>query len=164
MRSPPPASVEFVVGEYDVLVGPMAAMAATGIGWVNARPIVDEEHQPEAPGPFAIFGGSIHKIPTATWVPGKHGADGTVKPTSVGLQHSSGPRVVARLRELGLPMPDGWRITQDHPRRGLVALVPVEASDADTVDWLVRAATVVSAVPVTGRWSGSIHAGSGGGQ
>ena len=159
-----PEQVEFVPGQYDELLARMSAMAATGAGWVNLRPIVEHQHQPDPPGPFAIFGGSAHKIPTVTWVPGKRSADGTVKRTTVGLQHSSGPRVVARLRELGLAMPDGWRVTQDHPRRGLVALVPADADDAVTVDWLVRAATVVCAVPVTGRWSGSFHGGSGGGR
>jgi predicted phage tail protein len=56
-------------------------------------------------------------------------------------------------------LPDGWRITQDHPRRGLVAQVPADADDRAVMDWLLGAAVLVCAVPVTGRWTASVHAG-----
>jgi hypothetical protein len=105
------------------------------------------------------LGGSTHKVPTVTWMPGRHAPNGSVKPTTVGLQHASGPRVGPRLRDLGAPLPDGWRITQDHPRRGLVAQVPADADDRAVIDWLLRAAVLVCAVPVTGRWTAAIHAG-----
>jgi len=92
-------------------------------------------------------------------MPGRHAPNGTVKATTVGLQHASGPRVAVRLRDLGAPLPDGWRITQDHPRRGLVAQVPADADDRAVIDWLLRAAVLVCTVPVTGRWSAAVHAG-----
>lgn len=155
-----PEEVVFVPGDLEAVTAKLSAMATSGVGWVNLRPIVEPQHQPDPPGPFAIFGGSAHKIPTATWLAGKRLPDGTRKPVTVGLQHSSGPRVVARLRELGHAVPDGWRVTQDHPRRGLVAKVPVDEEPGETVAWLVGAAGLVCAVPVTGRWSGSFHAGS----
>lgn len=155
-----PEALEFATGEYGPLLERMAALAATGKGWVNIRPVIAREDEPEPPGPLSIFGGAAHKVPTITWMPGKHGADGVARPTTVGLQQSSGPRVVARLRDLGLPMPDGWKVTQDHPRRGLVAKVPAGDPDEPALAWLIRAATVVCAVPTTGRWAASVHPGS----
>lgn len=154
-----PLELEFIAHDDPELLAHMASVAATGTGWINIRPVIEEDDEPPAPGPFAFLGGSTHKVPTITWLPGKRAADGTVKPTTVGLQHAAGPRVAWKLRDLGLPLPDGWRITQDHPKRGLVALVPAVSDDAAVLDWLLLAAAAVCAVPTTGRWTASIHAG-----
>jgi hypothetical protein len=137
----------------------MAEVVANGTGWINVQPVIEEEHEPPPPGPFAFLGGSTHHVPTITWMPGKRAANGTVKPTTVGLQHASGPRVAWRLRDLDCPLPEGWRVTQDHPRRGLVALVPADSDNREVIDWLLRAATLVCGVPATGRWTASVHAG-----
>ena len=77
----------------------------------------------------------------------------------MGLQHATGPRVAWRLRDLGQPLPEGWKVTQDHPRRGLVAEVPFDADNRLVIDWLLRAATVVCQVPMTGRWEARVHQG-----
>jgi hypothetical protein len=161
MTLPAGEQLELEVGEYDQVAGRISALEAAGSGWVNLRPIIAEEHLPDPPGFFAIFGNSAHRVPTGTWLAGKRLPDGTAKRSTVGLQHSTGPRLARRLTELGLPLPEGWVITQDHPRRGLVAKLPDGASSLDTVEWLVRAGTVVCAVPVTGRWSADVHAGRG---
>lgn len=154
-----PLELEFVDHDDPALLARMAEAAATGVGWINVQPVIYEEYEPPGPGPFAFLGGSTHKVPTVTWMPGRHAPNGTVKATTVGLQHASGPRVAVRLRDLGAPLPDGWRITQDHPRRGLVAQVPADADDRAVIDWLLRAAVLVCTVPVTGRWSAAVHAG-----
>jgi hypothetical protein len=154
-----PLEIEFTDHDDPGLVAAMAEVAARGTGWINVMPVIEEEHQPPPPGPFAFLGGSTHHVPTVTWMPGKHAADGTVRPTTVGLQHASGPRVAWRLRDLGCPLPEGWRITQDHPRRGMVAQVPAEADRRAVIDWLLRAAALVCEVPATGRWTASVHAG-----
>ena len=153
--------LEFVFGAHDdpELLAHMAEVEATGTGWINVVPVIEEEHEPPPPGPFAFLGGSTHQVPTVTWVPGKHLPDGTTKPTTVGLQHAAGPHLAWKLRDLGLPLPDGWRITQDHPRRGLVALVPSGADNREVMDWLLRLAAAVCTVPATGRWEASVHAG-----
>lgn len=155
-----PVEIEFTAHDDPALLAQMAEVVARGTGWINLRPIIEEEDEPPPPGPFAFLGGSTHHVPTATWLPGRRQADGTVKPTTVGLQHAVGSRLAWRLRDLGVPLPEGWRITQDHPRRGLVALVPAGTTDADVLDWLLRAATAVCSVPMTGRWTASIHAGA----
>jgi hypothetical protein len=143
------------------LLAALTEVTGGGTGWVNFEPVVDEEHEPPAPGPFAFLGGSTHKVPTATWMPGRGAPDGTAKPTTVGLQHAAGPRVARQLRDLGHPLPAGWRITQDHPRRGLVALVPAEHDRREVVEWLLEGATLVCTVPTTGRWIASVHPGTG---
>jgi hypothetical protein len=152
---------QFVFGAHDdpELLARMAEVEATGTGWINVVPVIEEEHEPPPPGPFAFLGGSTHQVPTATWIPGKHLPDGTTKPTTVGLQHAAGPHLAWKLGDLGLPLPEGWRITQDHPRRGLVALVPSGAANREVMDWLLRLAAAVCAVPATGRWEASVHAG-----
>jgi hypothetical protein len=154
-----PMELEFVAHDDSRLLAHMAEVAATRTGWINVRPVIDEEHEPPEPGPFAFLGGSTHKVPTVTWMPGKRSGDGTPKATKVGLQHATGPHLAWKLRDAGLPLPEGWRISQDHPRRGLVALVPADADDAVVMDWLLRAATFACMVASTGRWTASIHAG-----
>jgi hypothetical protein len=154
-----PLELEFVAHDDPELLASMSEASLTGTGWINVEPVIEEEHEPPPPGPFAFLGGSTHKVPIVTWLPGKHAPNGTVKPTTIGLQHAAGPRVAWRLRDLGCALPDRWRITQDHPRRGLVALVPADADNREVIDWLLRAATLVCAVPSTGRWIASVHAG-----
>jgi len=153
--------LEFVFGANDdpELMAHMAQVEVTGTGWINVVPVIEEEHEPPPPGPFAFLGGSTHQVPTVTWVPGKHLPDGTTKPTTVGLQHAAGPHLTWKLGDLGLPLPDGWRVTQDHPRRGLVAVVPPRADNREVMDWLLRLAAAVCTVPATGRWEASVHAG-----
>ncbi|MGO8872277.1 MAG: hypothetical protein ACLQPH_12920 [Acidimicrobiales bacterium] len=154
-----PLEFEFTSAGEAELLGHMAAVQAAGTGWINVEPIIEEEHEPPEPGPFAFLGGSTHKVPTATWMPGRHQAGGSPKPTTVGLQHAAGPHLAWKLRDLGLPVPAEWRITQDHPKRGLVAVVPADADNSAVMDWLLRAATTACTVPVTGRWRASVHKG-----
>jgi hypothetical protein len=154
-----PLEIEFSAPDDPELLAYMAEASSSGTGWINLEPVIDEEHEPPQPGPFAFLGGSTHKVPTATWLPGKRNPDATMKPTTIGLQHASGPRVARRLFDLGCPLPDGWRITQDHPRRGLVAVGPADTDHRQVIEWLLRAATLVCTVPSTGRWIASVHAG-----
>lgn len=154
-----PFEIEFVDADDPGLLSAMARTQDAGTGWINVEPVIEEEHEPPPPGPFAFLGGSTHKVPTVTWLPGKHTSDGTAKPTTIGLQHAAGPRVAWHLRDLGSPLPEGWRITQDHPRRGLVALVPADADNREVMAWLLGAATLLCTVPTTEKWIASVHAG-----
>jgi hypothetical protein len=151
--------LEFVALDDPGLLAHMAHLATTGAGWINVTPLIETEHEPPPPGPFAFLGGSTHQVPTATWKPGRLQSDGTARPTTVGLQHAAGTHLAWRLSDLGLPRPEGWRVTQDHPRRGLVMTVPADADHAATMDWLLRLAAAVCTVPTTGTWEASIHAG-----
>jgi hypothetical protein len=154
-----PLEVEFVSAGDPALQEQMTELTARGTGWINVEPVIEEEYEPAPPGPFAFLGGSTHKVTTATWVPGRRQPDGSAKPATIGLQHAAGPRVARTLRDLGVPLADGWRITQDHPRRGLVVLVPADADNGTVMRWLLEASAAVCGVPTTGRWRASVHSG-----
>ena len=154
-----PTTFGFVAHDDAELLAQMAMVQAGGTGWINIEPVIEEDHQPPEPGPFAFLGGSTHKVPVITWMPGKRQDGRAVKPTTVGLQHASGPRVAWRLRDLGLPVPSGWKVTQDHPRRGLVAEVPADADNRAVIGWLLQAAAAVCQVESTGRWEAAVHPG-----
>ena len=156
-----PVEFEFAAGDDPELVAQLSMVALGGVGWINVEPVIDAEFEPPAPGPFAFLGGSTHKVPVITWMPGRRQADGTARDTTVGLQHASGPRVAWRLRDLGRPVPTGWRVTQDHPRRGMVATVPADEDSVAVMTWLLGAAEAVCQVPATGRWRASVHPGLG---
>jgi hypothetical protein len=156
-----PDEIAFTSPDDPAVLAAMSRAQRAGTGWINVEPVIDEEHEPPQPGPFAFLGGSTHKVPTATWLPAKPNPAGPTKPTTIGLQHAAGPRLAAHLRDLGCALPDTWRVTQDHPRRGLVALVPADADNRVVMAWLLRAATLVCTVPSTGRWLASVHAGQG---
>jgi len=154
-----PVEFGFVAHDDAELLAQMSMVQAGGTGWINIEPVIDDQHLPAEPGPFAFLGGSTHQVPVVTWMPGRRQGDRQIKPTTVGLQHASGPHVAWRLRDLGQPVPVGWKITQDHPRRGLVADVPADADNGAVVGWLLRAATSVSQVEMTGRWTAAVHPG-----
>ena len=88
-----PAEFEFTAHDDPELLASMAGVEANGTGWINMEPVIDEEHEPPPPGPFAFLGGSTHKVPTVTWMPGKRSAGRAAKPTTIGLQHAAGPHV-----------------------------------------------------------------------
>lgn len=154
-----PTVFGFVAHDDPELLAQMSMVQAGGTGWINIEPVIDDDRRPPEPGPFAFLGGSTHQVPVITWMPGRRQEGRSARPTTVGLQHASGPRVAWRLRDLGLPVPEGWRVTQDHPRRGLVAEVPADADNRAVIDWLLRAATVVCQVEATGRWEAAVHPG-----
>jgi hypothetical protein len=154
-----PVEIEFGSPTDPELFGHLVAVKAGGTGWINMEPIIEEEYEPPGPGPFAFLGGSTHKVPTITWKPARPTDTGVARPTEIGIQHAAGPHLTWTLRDLGLLLPEGWRLRQDHPRRGLVADVPPDADDQAVVAWLLQAATAACTVPTTGRWRASVFAG-----
>ena len=72
-----PLEIEFTAHDDPALLAQMAEVVARGTGWINLRPIIEEEDEPPPPGPFAFLGGSTHHVPTATWLPGRRQADGS---------------------------------------------------------------------------------------
>lgn len=152
-----PELVEFRPDEAGAVVAAMAAMHAAHEGWINVQPAVNEDDLPAPGSPlFGIFSGSGPAVPLITWAPGEKRRRGFGRST-VGVQHGSGPKAADRLRESGRPLPEGWVVVQDHPKRGLVAAVPPDADDADVLAWLIDAATALSRVPFTGTWRAAIY-------
>lgn len=66
------------------------------------------------------------------------------KPLSVGIQHQAGTKAAQQLRDADLGLPEGARVRQDHPRRGLVVEWPENASSEELADWLVPAMRVLN--------------------
>lgn len=113
-------------------------------GWVNLHPEVDEDDAPpDGGGFFGVFSARGPLVPLCTWHPGER---------SAGVQHGSGPKVARRI-----DIPSGWRVVQDHPRRGLVVRVPAGVADNDVLRWLVDVGTLLCPVPMGDQWVAELH-------
>jgi hypothetical protein len=148
--------LEFRGDDRQAVVASMVELAALpGTGWINFDAGVDEDVPVPSPSIFsALFGARGPVVPHCSWVPEPAG------PTSIGIQHASGPRAMPRLVDAGLALPAGWRLVQDHPRRGLVVAAPAgaapEAMD-EVLGWLLRAGRALAAVPLNGYWMATVH-------
>jgi len=138
------------------VVATMVELAAlAGTGWINFDAGVDKD----TPVPPRSLLGNVlaargPDLPHCSWVPEPNA------PTSIGIQHASGTKAVARLAAAGMPLPAGWRMMQDHPRRGLVLAVPASSAPDDLDEllvWLLRAGRELSTVPLNGFWLATIH-------
>jgi hypothetical protein len=140
----------FRVDDRDGIVERMAELA-DGSGWIVFDAAVDEQDLPPPPGLAGIFTAKGPEVPELSWVPGERGGR-RPEPLAVGIRHAAGPKAKQTLADAGHPVPDGWYVVQDNPRRGLVVQVPDTVAHADVLDWLLRAADVLSTVPLTGDW------------
>jgi len=154
-----PHYLEFGPDRIDAVVAAMEVMAESGKGWVNFEPAVDVDDVPAESGTFSLFSGRGPTVPLGTWTPGSTSRRGRREPAMVGLQHPAGSKAKPVLAERGHPVPADWVVVQDHVRKGLVVAVPPTAAPADAVEWLLRAAIVLSAIPLTGRWRAAVYSG-----
>jgi hypothetical protein len=132
------------------------AELADGSGWLVLDAAVAEDDIPPPAALAGLFSAKGPAVPELSWVPGAPGGR-RVEPLAVGIRHGSGPKAERRLAEAGLPVPEGWYVIQDSPKRGLVAQVPDTVSHAAVLDWLLGAAAVLATVPLTGDWRARIH-------
>ena len=151
-----PVAITFRADDRTELVARMTRLAKTRDGWVNIEPVLPEGVEPPRQGLLAFFGARGPEALLATWIPGARKGDG-FEPTRVGLQHSAGTRVLARLAEGGLPLPEGWKVDQDHRSRGVVATVPDRADPEEVAAWLLGAAERVATTPLTGNWRAAFY-------
>lgn len=135
----------------------MVRLAEAEDGWINLLPGVDDD---DAEGPrrptalSALFGSAQAPVSMGTWFParrGRHGAEVTV-----GIVHPRGRHAVSQLRSMGVPLPDGWRVRQDHVRRGLIVLAPAATPHAEVLDWALRAGAALVTAPLTGSWQARV--------
>jgi hypothetical protein len=161
-----PDYVEFTSDDLSTVVARMAALSQVLDGWINFQPAVDvDDLPPPRTGLGGLLSGRGPDVPLATWTPGasrrRRGADAEpvlVEPPSVGLQHGSGPAAVVRLQAADHPVPDGWVVMQDHAKRGLVVAVPPAVPHEDVLAWLLRAAAILSTVPLDRDWRAAVYA------
>lgn len=147
-----PLTIEFHEDHRGPVVQRMATMAEAHRGWVNFSPGLDLD-VPPAPRSLmsSLFTARGPEVPLATWSPG----DGSREPATIGIQHGKGPRVLEQLTDGGIALPEGWRKLQDHPKRGLVCVVPQDRDDPaldGVLQWLLRASGHLCPVPRTGEW------------
>ena len=141
-----PETFEFNDRETTALVAQMDQLAAAGKGWINLTPDLGDDERPEG------------SVALCTWVVGQMKRDRR-EPDSVGVQHASGDKAAARLRPAGITLPDGWRVVQDHRRRGLVVAVSPESSHGEVLAWLLRAGTALTDPAFGGRWRADVYQG-----
>lgn len=149
--------VVFGQGGRGAVVDRMRRLAETHDGWVNLSPVLPDGVEQPRPSVLRYLGMRGPDPLLATWMPGEATKDGGFGPTTVGLQHAAGRRVVDALAVAGLPVPGGWRVIQDHPGRGVVATVPAGDDPEEAVAWLLDAAERVTSLPLTGRWTATFY-------
>jgi hypothetical protein len=148
--------VEFRASDTAVVVSAMTELGAAQHGWITLQPGIREEDAPPPRSALgALFSGSGPPVPVCTWV----APEPSQKPphAELGILHQSGPKAVRTLSEAGVDVPERWVVLSDHPRRGLVIGVHPDSADDDVLDWLLRAAAVLSRVPLTGAWQAAVH-------
>jgi hypothetical protein len=149
--------IEFLPGETGPVVEQMARLAEAEDGWINLLPGVDDE---EAEGPHrpsalsALFGSAQSPVTMGTWIPARRGRRGDE--VTVGIVHPRGRLAVTQLRSMGVPVPTGWRVRQDHARRGLILLAPADAPHSEVLGWALQAGAALAATPLTGSWQARI--------
>jgi hypothetical protein len=146
-----PLTVEFREDARDAVIDRMAEMASAQGGWLNLSPGLDMDFPPPDRSPLAsLLGSRGPTVPMGTWTP-PHGRE----PATAGIVHSEGPKAVRLLEQRGASVPAGWRVLQDHPKRGLVVAV-VGGSERPDLDralvWLVAATGALCRWPRTGEW------------
>ncbi len=155
----PDEEIEFAEAQPETILDRMGQRATAGSGWINFLPEVEPDAEiPSSGGLMSFFSARGPAIPLATWSAGEPTKRGQGR-SSLGLQHSSGPRALAQLAELQIALPAGWIKVQDHPRRGLVGTVPPDLDHEDILHWLLSAAHALSAVPLTGDWLARVYSG-----
>jgi hypothetical protein len=157
---PPTEVVEFLRTEPEPVVRQMERLQAAQRGWMNLRPQVRDDEEPEErpPGLLGAFSAAGPPVPLCTWTAGERRRRG-VGPSSIGVQHAAGPKAARRLAELGAPVPAGWQVVQDHPRRGLVVRPPVEEPLGEVLTWLLWAGQWLCVPAVTGWWTAAVFDG-----
>jgi hypothetical protein len=153
-----PLIVEFDETRRAPVVEHMVELADRRRGWINFTPGLDVDEPPPTRTALAnLIGAKGPEVPLATWTaPGKKPRD----PSTIGIHHAQGPKIVRHLDEQRIPILDGWRVLQDHPKRGLVCAVPTttDTTQLDIVlEWLLRATGALCRVRRTGEWRALVY-------
>jgi hypothetical protein len=130
-----------------------------GDGWINLMPGIEENEEPttSTPGLFSIiFGGKQAPVTMSTLMPPKAARKG-LEGVTIGLLHPAGAKAARQLAALGVAVPEGWVVRQDHTRRGLVVRAAAGSSADEVVTWSVRAGTALCREEMTGQWQAVVY-------
>jgi hypothetical protein len=148
--------LQFKPAELTGVLDAMSTIARAGNGWINLLPGIDEESAPPAhTGLTALLAPRTPGVVMATWAPPtrtRHGMQGA----TVGILHSVGRFAARQLTTLGAPLPEGWIVRQDNPRRGLIVIAPVGSSNDEVLEWTIAATTALCTLVLTGDWVADI--------
>jgi hypothetical protein len=151
--------IEFSPDNTAPVVERMAMLSAAQDGWINLVPGVpdDDDTQDLArPSPFgALLGSAQSPLTMGTWMPARHGRRS--REVTLGIMHPRGRRAVQQLAGMGIPLPEGWRVRQDHNRRGLILFPPETAPHADVLSWALRAGEALATTELTGSWQARVY-------
>jgi hypothetical protein len=138
----------------------MERLAAAADGWINLAPRFtdddDEDDRPTSIGFLTLVGGGSLGVTMSTWIPEITNRRRRVQP-SLGIAHVTGHRAIAQLVALAVPVPDTWRVEQDHPRRGLVLRLPSDESNEHVLVWALRAVGALSAPRPIRDWRADVY-------
>lgn len=149
--------LEFSGGDRGGALDAMRRLSAARDGWINFLPGVPEEEVDEPPaGLFnALFGTAQPPVSMCTWLPAstarRHGEE------TVGVMHARGRFALRQLSSMGVPLPPGWRVRQDHGKRGLIVHPPAGAPHDAVLDWLLCAGAALAMMPLTGTWQARVY-------
>ena len=152
------AEIVFTPDDTTRVVAEMDRLGVAHDGWINLLPGVpdDDVEGPGKPSAFAsLFGGTQSPLTMVTWLPARPGRSGPGEAT-VGIMHPRGKRAVLQLAEMGIPVPEGWRVRQDHNRRGLIVLAPAGFPHDRLLAWVLRAGASLATTELTGSWQARV--------
>ncbi|HRW36268.1 MAG: hypothetical protein KDB04_03570 [Acidimicrobiales bacterium] len=153
MAVPPPVELTFDEVDPSAVAGELERLAGTG-AWVNLVPEVEPGHEPPPRSAvISLFSARGEAVPFATWSASGPGD----RRHTLGIEHGSGPRALARLDEVDLGLRPRWFKVADHPRRGLVVTCPSDEPAEDVLWWLLAACHALSAVPLSGTWQARVY-------
>jgi hypothetical protein len=144
--------IEFQPGGADDVLGAMETINLAEDGWVNILPGIEtDDAPPPSMGIGALFSQRARGVVMGTWAPPKKASRGQ-KVNSIGILHAAGRFASRQLREIGTPVPEGWFIRQDNPKRGLIVEPPAGTPVAEMLNWMVAVLTAFSTLELTGSW------------
>jgi hypothetical protein len=153
-----PGDLGLLIEEIDAMSAPNSGHEVSG-GWVNLLPRIPEDVAlPATPGPFAVFSKRGPAVPMASWVveaPKRKRAGPTLAGPTPSGSTLAGPTLGEASVEIGIlhpaagpvrallqPLPDGFHVTQDHPKRGLV----IRSESTSTIDTRETVAWVLASL------------------
>lgn len=149
--------VEFRPTEPASVLEAMATIADAGDGWINLLPGVDSDEAPPRPtGLTAVLAPRTPGALMGTWAPQTMTRRGLLGAT-IGLLHPAGRFAARQLASLGVPIPEGWTIRQDNPRRGLIVNARVDTPHDEVLSWIVAAGMALSTLTPSGYWRADIY-------
>jgi hypothetical protein len=151
-----PERLEFKPTVLGGVLDAMSKITRAADGWINLLPGIDEEDAPPpATGITALFSPRTAGVVMSTWAPPARTRRG-MQGSSVGILHSAGRFAARQLTTLGAPLPEGWIVRQDNPRRGLIVVAPVGSDDDEVLGWTIAATTALCHLVLTGDWVADI--------